>query len=67
MSAPFQKMKKKCPLKCNEEFVKYKYIQQANGKIKRKKVYKRITKKIKCLTEEQIEEIDNSFLLFDRD
>ena len=38
-----------------------------NGKIKRKKVFKRITKRIKCLTEEQIEEIDNSFLLFDRD
>lgn len=39
----------------------------ANGKVKRKKVFKRITKRIKNLTEEQIEEIDSSFLLFDKD
>lgn len=34
---------------------------------KRVKVVKRIEKRVKILTEEQKEEIDNAFLLFDRD
>ena len=38
-----------------------------DGTKKRKKIIKKITKKIKYLTEEQIEEIDNAFHLFDKD
>ena len=38
-----------------------------DGTYKRKKMIKRITKKTKYLTQEQIEEIDNAFLLFDKD
>ena len=35
--------------------------------MKRKKIIKRITKKIKFLTLEQVEEIENAFILFDKD
>jgi Ca2+-binding EF-hand superfamily protein len=38
-----------------------------DGRIKRKKVIKRVQKKIKLLTEEQKEEIDHAFVLFDKD
>ena len=38
-----------------------------DGTQKRKKVIKKVTKKTKWLTQEQIEEIDNAFLLFDKD
>ena len=51
----------------DEEFVEYKYVDMPDGSLKRKKVIKKITKKTKYLTQEQIEEIDNAFLLFDKD
>ena len=38
-----------------------------DGSMKRKKRIKKVKKKIKLLTEEQKEEIDNAFLLFDKD
>ena len=38
-----------------------------DGTYKRKKIIKKTTKKTKWLTQEQIEEIDNAFLLFDKD
>ena len=38
-----------------------------DGTMKRKKIIKKTTKKTKWLTQEQIEEIDNAFLLFDKD
>ena len=38
-----------------------------DGTIKRKKLIKHISKKTKYLTQEQIEEIENAFLLFDKD
>lgn len=38
-----------------------------DGSVKRKKVIKRITKKLKELTREQLEEIDVAFELFDKD
>lgn len=47
--------------------MEYKYVQMEDGKTKRKKVIKRIDKKVKYLTEEQKEEIDNAFELFDKD
>ena len=53
--------------KQDEEFVDYKYKDLDDGTKKRVKVIKRIEKKVKILTEEQKEEIDNAFLLFDRD
>jgi Ca2+-binding EF-hand superfamily protein len=59
--------KKKYTLGPDEEFIEYKFVQQQDGKIKRKKVIKRVTKTSKRLTEEQKEEIDNCFLMFDRD
>ena len=34
---------------------------------KRKRIVQRTTKKIKILTEEQKEEIDNAFIIFDKD
>lgn len=60
-------VKKKRPLEENEEFVEYKHVEMEDGTKKRMKVIKRTTKKIKYLTVEQIEEIDNAFLLFDKD
>ena len=45
----------------------YKYVQMPDGTIKRKKLIKHISKKTKYLTQEQIEEIENAFLLFDKD
>ena len=38
-----------------------------NGKKKRVRIVKRTIKKIKILTEEQKEEIDNAFIIFDKD
>lgn len=51
----------------NEELVEYKFVPIEGGKFKRKKVIKTVTKKIKLLTEEQKEEIDHAFVLFDKD
>ena len=45
----------------------YKFVQQPDGSIKRKKVIKKTTQVTKLLTEEQKEEIDNAFLMFDKD
>lgn len=63
---PF-KYRKKHPLEADEEFVDYKYVTQPDGTMKRKKIIKKTTKKTKYLTMEQKEEIDNAFLLFDKD
>uniref|UniRef100_A0A7S3CN97 EF-hand domain-containing protein n=1 Tax=Strombidium rassoulzadegani TaxID=1082188 RepID=A0A7S3CN97_9SPIT len=62
-----RKKKMKRILEKDEEFVDYKYVKQEDGTHKRKKIIKKITRKIKNLTEEQKEEIDNAFLLFDKD
>ena len=51
----------------DEEFVEYVHEEMPDGTIKRKKKIKKITKKTKWLTQEQVEEIDNAFLLFDKD
>ena len=51
----------------DEEFVEYKHVEMPDGTWKRKKIIKKITKKTKWLTQEQVEEIDNAFLLFDKD
>ena len=56
----------KRPLARDEEFVDYKFVTE-NGETKRKKIIKKTLKKVKMLTEEQKEEIDNAFLLFDKD
>ena len=56
----------KRPLARDEEFVDYKHVIE-NGEAKRKKIIKKTLKKVKMLTEEQKEEIDNAFLLFDKD
>jgi len=61
-----RKAKLKRPLAKNEEFVDYKYVTE-EGLTKRKKIIKRTVKMVKQLTEEQTEEIDNAFLLFDKD
>ena len=62
------KNKPKRPLGPGEEFVEYKYVKNhSDGTIKRKKIIKKISTMIKRLTEEQKEEIDNAFLLFDKD
>ena len=44
--------KKKYVLGPDEEFVDYKYVQQNDGSIKRKKIIKRITRMTKELTQE---------------
>ena len=67
MPAGGGKTKVKRPLGKNEQFVEYKFVEMANGHKKRKKVIKRIDRKIRWLTQEQKEEIDNAFMLFDRD
>ena len=54
-------------LQPGEEFVEYKYYNLEDGSKKRVKVVKKIVKMQKELTEEQKEEIDNAFLLFDKD
>lgn len=59
-------------MKNNEEFIEYKYydVLDDEGKVvskKRKKKIKKTERRIKLLTEEQKEEIDNAFLLFDKD
>lgn len=66
--ATAQKKKKiKRVLGKDEEFEKYKHIKIDEHTTKRKKVIKKTLKKMKDLTEEQKEEIDNAFLLFDKD
>lgn len=47
--------------------MEYKHVEMADGTFKRKKIIKYTTKKTKWLTQEQIEEINNAFLLFDKD
>ena len=59
--------KNKQALQEGEEFVDYKYINLPDGTTKRKKIIKKTIKKVKKLTEEQKEEIQNAFLLFDKD
>ena len=67
-SMPAQKKKKvKRALQKDEEFERYVTYPMPDGTTKRKKVIKKTCKKIKDLTEEQKEEIDNAFLLFDKD
>jgi calcium-binding protein CML len=56
----------KKPLAPNEEFIDYKYVAE-HGRTKRKKLIKQTLKKVKHLTNEQVEEINNAFLLFDKD
>lgn len=65
--APAKSSRKGKKLAENEEFVDYHYVTMPDGTKKRKRVIKRVNKKIKLLTEEQKEEIDNAFLLFDKD
>ena len=62
-----QVLPKKYKLKANEHFIDYKFVEMADGTMKRKKVFRRVYKKIKQLTEEQMEEINNAFILFDKD
>lgn len=59
--------KKKRPLEKDEEFIEYKHVAMPDGTMKRKKIIKKITKKTKFITEEQKEEIENAFILFDKD
>ena len=66
-SSPDKSSKKHRALEKNEELIEYKFVKMEDGTMKRKKVFKRTTKMIKLLTEEQKEEIDNAFLLFDKD
>lgn len=66
-NSPPKKKKKSHVLEKNEELVEYRYKEMPDGTKKRVKVVKRTDKKLKTLTEEQKEEIDNAFLLFDRD
>jgi len=44
--------KKKRPLLNDEVFVTYKYVEMPNGRMKRKKVFKKITKAYKIISEE---------------
>ena len=55
------------PLEKNEEWIEHKYVDLPNGERKRKRVIKRTIKQTKMLTQEQKEEIDNAFILFDKD
>ena len=67
-SGPSQKSKyTKKILGKDEEFLYYKLEENKDGTLKRKKVIKKTQKKVKTLTEEQKEEIDNAFELFDKD
>ena len=54
-------------MKANQEFYDYKYVKLDDGTVKKKKIIKTVTIKIKKLTEEQKDEIDHAFLLFDKD
>lgn len=47
--------------------MEYKHVEMPDGSMKRKKIIKKTTKKTKYLTQEQVEEIENAFLLFDKD
>ena len=58
---------KKVRLNHNQEFYDYKYIKMEDGSVKKKKVIKSVTTRKKKLTEEQYEEINHAFLLFDKD
>lgn len=62
-----KKVKKSYALQPGEEFVEYKYYDLPDGSKKRVKVVKKTVRMQKELTEEQKEEIDNAFLLFDKD
>ena len=65
--SPDKSSKKHRPLQKDEELIEYKFVKMEDGTMKRKKVFKKTTKMRKELTEEQKEEIDNAFLLFDKD
>lgn len=58
---------KKIKLKDNQEIYDFKYVKMEDGTVKKKKIVKTVTIKIKKLTEEQKDEIDHAFLLFDKD
>ena len=60
-------IKKKRPMGVNDEFVEIRTVTNPDGTTKRVRVYKRHEKKSIFLTEEQKEEIDNAFVLFDKD
>ena len=62
-----KKKRKSHVLTKDEQFLDYRIKEMDDGTKKRVKVVKKTTKKVKTLTEEQREEIDNAFLLFDRD
>lgn len=62
-----KKKKVKRPLQEGEEFVDYKMVKRPDGTEKRVKIIKKTVKMTKMLTEEQKDEIDNAFLLFDKD
>ena len=47
--------------------VEYKYYTLEDGSKKRKKLVKRTTPMMKSISEEQKQEIDSAFLLFDKD
>ena len=49
------------------EHVTREYIEDGVIKFKRKRIIKKTIKKFKILTEEQKEEIDNAFIIFDKD
>ena len=66
-SSSIKPPKSKKPLGKNEEFVDYRYDKMPDGTLKRKKIIKKTQKKVKMLTDEQMEEIDNAFYLFDKD
>lgn len=46
------KIIKKRPLQDNEDFMEYKFVEMEDGTIKRKKIIKSTTKKIKYITDE---------------
>ena len=58
---------KKIKLKENQEFHDFKYVKMDDGTVKKKKIIKTVTYKTKKLTEEQMDEINHAFLLFDKD
>ena len=62
--------KPKRPLGKDEEVVEHvnrEYLEDGVKKYKRKRIVKKTIKMIKILTEEQKEEIDNAFIIFDKD
>ena len=58
---------KKIKLKENQEVFDFKFVKMDDGSVKKKKIIKTVTIKVKRLTEEQKDEIDHAFLLFDKD